>query len=67
MNDSFWDGSPEAYADGIKTQYEEKLAELNSVLAKCKNEFERQRVEQEILAVKDNYKEKLNGSDWLIF
>ena len=66
MTDSFWDGGPEAYVDGIKEEHAEKLAKLYTALDDCEDEKNKRSIEQEILAVKAQFKEKLDGTDSLI-
>ena len=67
MTDSFWTGGPRAYADGINAEHEAKIEKLNAALVDCEDEHNKRSIEQEILAVKAEFKEKLYGSDRQIF
>jgi hypothetical protein len=67
MTDSFWTGGPNAYADGIKAEHEAKLSKLNAALVDCEDEHNKRSIEQEILTIKAQFKEKFNGNDSLIF
>ncbi len=67
MTDSFWSGGPKAHYDGMKVIFEAKLAELNATLVDCEDPLKRQEIEQEILAVQAEFKEKLKEFGRVIY
>jgi|GEM_PF-5656964 len=67
MTNSFWTGGPAAYARGVKEHYQEKNTELHARLKDCRDDTKRKEIEQEIAAAKAELKDKLGGSDSLIF
>lgn len=66
MTDSFWTGGPDAYAKGLREQYEPLLANLRKRFDSA-DETDRAKLESEIARTEAEYKSQLNAIDDALF